>query len=100
MRIQTIHKYSKEDMDNHNPYNSSSSFHVFSAESSWDGNTAVGVKNGDYYFFIAGNRDSNISFNEISTYGNIVYGTCEKGTNYIKLGWSKCVCLTDSNHGF
>ena len=94
-------KYSKEDMDNHNPYNSSSSFHVFSAESSWDGNTAVGVKNGDYYFFIAGNRDSKISFNEFSTYNNVVYGELsEQGTNYIKLGWSKCVCLTDSSHGF
>ena len=101
-------KYSKEDMDAHNPYNSSSTMKAWSMGSDWNGNTAIGMKNGPFYFFVAGIRDSNIAFSEYeSGYNEMIYcsnpasgAVTHPATGYIKLGWATCVCFTDNNHTF
>ena len=97
-------KYSKEDMDAHAPYTAGSPLYAWGvgAGDGWGGKTAIGVKNGYYYFFIVGQTDDSIAFNEYeSGYNQVVFGSCtHPGTGQIKLGWSTCVCLTDSNHTF
>lgn len=99
-------KYSKEQMEAHNPYQSGTDFHVFAAGGSdWNGNTVVGMQNGSFYFYIAGIRSGNFTHEAASTHHEVFFCSNSAGYSYpggdqIWLGWSTCVCLTDSNHLF
>jgi hypothetical protein len=66
-----------------------------------DGSTVVGMKNNDYFFFIAGCNDANIPFSAISSYQVEVFNSnpaydwkSHSGTNYLKMGWYMCICIT------
>ena len=93
----SITKYTKEQLDAYDPFSSSSPINVWNRGS---GSTVLGMKNGDYFFFVAGCNNDNIPFDAITTYNKQVFcsnpksGGYTAGSNYIKLGWYTCVCLT------
>ena len=93
----TLTKYTKEELDAHSPFSSSSPMNVWNRGS---GSTVLGMKNGDFFFFVAGCNNDDISFAAITTYNKQVFcsnpkpGGYEAKSNAIKLGWYTCVCLT------
>ena len=92
-----ITKYDKQQLDAHNPFNSSSPMNVWNRG---DGSTVLGMKNGEYFFFVAGVNNDSIPFSSINTHNKKVFcsNPAEGGyvaqTGAIKLGWYTCVCLT------
>ena len=99
-------RYSKADMDAHGPYEGTGTFFAKSTGSDWGTNAFI-IRNGAYYFIIAGNRSDNIAFSEYeSGINQLVYcsnpdgGFSHPSTGNIKLGWSTSVVLTDSAHTF
>ncbi len=65
-----------------------------------ENSTVLGMKNGEYFFFVAGVNNDSIPFASINTYNKKVFcsNPAEGGyvaqTGAIKLGWYTCVCLT------
>ena len=92
-----ITKYNKAQLDAKSPWSSTSPMNVWNRGT---GSTVLGMKNGDYFFFVAGVNDDNISFGAINEYNKQVFcsnpaaGGYVAGADYIKLGWYTCVCLT------
>ena len=93
-------------MDAHGPYEGTGTFFAKSTGSDWGTNAFI-IRNGAYYFIIAGNRSDNIAFSEYeSGINQLVYcsnpdgGFSHPSTGNIKLGWSTSVVLTDSAHTF
>ena len=90
-------KYNKDELDAHNPFDEHSPMNVWGRG---NGSTVIGMKNGEYFFFVAGCNEDNISFGAITTYNKKVFcsnpadGGYYAGSDYIKLGWYTCVCLT------
>ena len=94
----SLPKYNKEQLDAHVPWESSSPMNFWNRG---DKSTVIGMKNNDYFFFIAGCNDNNIDFAAITTYNVEVFNSnpaydwqSHSGSNYLKLGWYMCVCLT------
>lgn len=99
-------KYSKADLANASPFASTSPFNIWNM---WTSATSLGMKNNDYFFFIAGCNNDAISFGAISSMNyseptfcsNTYYKDNVKkyGFNYdlvngnITLGWYTCVCF-------
>ena len=95
---EVLPKYNKQQLDEHVPWDSGSPMNFWNRG---DGSTVIGMKNNDYFFFIAGCNDDNIPFSAINQYqvemfnSNPAYNwKTHSGTNYLKLGWYMCVCLT------
>ncbi len=93
-----IAKYTKEDLVAHSPFSSSSPMNIWNHG---NGSTVIGMKNGEYFFFVAGCNDNNIPFDAIKSYNKQVFSSNPaynwkeaSGTDYLKLGWYMCVCLT------
>ena len=91
-------KYNKQQLDEHVPWDSGSPMNFWNRG---DGSTVIGMKNNDYFFFIAGCNDDNIPFSAINSYQVEVFNSnpaynwkSHSGTNYLKLGWYMCVCVT------
>ena len=91
-------KYNKQQLDDNPPWEPSSPMNFWGRG---NGSTVLGMKNNDYFFFIAGCNDANISFSAITTYKVEVFNSnpaydwkAHSGSNYLKLGWYMCVCLT------
>lgn len=98
----TLTKYSYEELQKNNPYDSNSPFNIWNYG---DGSTCIGVKNGNYFFFLSGCNDQNIPFGAYDSegYNEQVFcsnpvggGFSHPETGYIRLGWGTCVCLTNS----
>ena len=92
-----IAKYDKAQTDAHSPFSSTSPMNVWNRG---DGSTVLGMKNGDYFFFLAGCNEDDIPFDAITQYNKKVFcsnpadGGYEAKAASIKLGWYTCVCLT------
>jgi pullulanase len=91
-------KYNKEQLDVYNPFSSTSPINVWNRG---DGSTVIGMKNGEYFFFVAGCNNNNIPFGAINEYNKQVFSSnpaydwkSHSGSDYLKLGWFMCVCLT------
>lgn len=92
----TLKKYTKEELNSHNPFSSSSDFNVWNNQS---GSNCIAMKNGHYFFFVSGAANSSVPFNAINS-ATDVYCSNPYGTAYtrqsgvgISLSWATCVCL-------
>ncbi len=99
-------KYNKAQLNSASPFASTSPFNIWNRG---DGSTTLGMKNNDYFFFIAGCSSSPISFGAISSMNyssptfcsNIYYKDNVKHYGYsydlangtVSLGWYTCVCF-------
>lgn len=89
-------------LQEHNPYDSGSDLNVWGQGS---GNTTLGMKNGEYFFFIAGFDADPISFGAYFDSGFNVQKFCsnpksggfapDSGSKTLQLGWYTCVCLSN-----
>ena len=90
-------RYSKTDLSKSSPYSSVSELYVWGQG---NGSTIVCMRNGDFYFFVNGISDGNISFSSISTHNQVVFlsnpaeGGYVPNSTGLKLGWYTAVCLT------
>lgn len=98
----TLKHYDYLDLQTNNPYVSSSPMNVWNYG---NGSTCLGMKNGDYFFFLSGCNDEAISFGAYDSDGYNQQAFCSNpksggfthfDVGYIKLGWATCVCLTNS----
>ena len=95
-----LQKYSKGDLVLNNPYTSGTPLNVWGQGS---GSTVIALQNNDFFFFLAGANNDEISFGAITTYNNQVFCSNPKPGGYeakdasIKLGWYTCVMLTKAN---
>ena len=87
-------------MHAHVPWDSSSDLNVWGKG---DKQTVLGMKNGDYFFFIAGCNEDNIPFDAISSYQTELFNSnpaynwkTHSGSDYLKMGWYMCICITHS----
>ena len=88
------------DLQSNNPYNSNSPMNVWNYG---NGSTCIGMKNGNYFFFLSGCNDDLISFEayDKDNFNEQVFcsnpkngGFTHPSYGYIRLGWATCVCLT------
>ncbi len=97
---QELPKYNKQQLDAAPPWESSS---VMNFWNRGDGSTVIGMKNNDYFFFIAGCNDDNIPFSAIGSYQTELFNSnpaydwkTNSGSDYLKMGWYMCICVTHS----
>ena len=93
-------KYNKQELDAHAPWESSSPMNFWNRG---DGSTVIGMKNNDYFFFIAGCNSDNIPFSAINSYQTEIFNSnpaydwkTNSGSDYLKMGWYMCICVTHS----
>ena len=93
-------KYNKQQLDEHVPWESSSPMNFWGRG---EESTVIGMKNNDYFFFIAGCNEDNIPFDAIGSYQTELFNSnpaydwkAHSGSDYLKMGWYMCICITHS----